>query len=487
MNTYDRLVALENIRRIVLLELPPEKLNIKLESAIDDIRSINQLAELGYVTISDLAKIDSSSTITARTASTIITSLDYLLEDSLLLARVENITIEEMLDSLKSNQKRVLLESYGLLHEKSSLQGIGNVLGVTRERVRQVRNAGLHKLRKRFDPMSSEQIQRLLAYARATTRLEDIDDITDIYKNTEIIEMLKDAFPSLSITIHENKYLSTKVLIEVSRVHPFDEKIESIIDTLQYQIGFVPIDDVADNFSLDPRIILSLKNTATEDGHIALESNHNIFQRVFDVVVETLREEGKPMTTQQIAEKSGLRLGQVRGVVMRKEKHTFANVGQSTYALTEWGFSELPTDELAYRYIKDSGEPRLAKQVLRYVSSHKKIEDSSILASISLDQRIVPIRPGIYSLKEWGDENYYTHRNFEIKCTDGIIEVLSEAQRPMTIKEVLEVFGEKYGDKITDSYQTLNATMKKLESKNIVKTLPYGKGKVRFKITSKWT
>lgn len=486
MNKYDRVDALEKIRRVVLLELSPDYLSVKLESVIDDARALNQLVDERIVTVSDLAKLNNTylPRITDRTITTVIDVLDEIKNSETSPAKVEDITVEQMVDTLKDNQKKAIVESYGLLHEKYSLQDIGKDIGVTRERARQIRNAGLLNLRKRFDPLHSEQIQQLIESARSVTILDKIEDISSIYKNIGVIELLIDVFPALDIKIHENKYLTRKVLLEKNNIKKFDKLIDEIIDTLQYQKGFVPLDDVAENFSVDRNIIANLKDSLVKDDHIALESNHNIFQRVFDVVVETLRNEGKPMTTRDIAKKSGLRWGQVRGVVMRKEKHVFANVGKSTYALTEWGYSELPTDELAYRYIKESEEPRLAKDIINHVGLHKQIEASSILASISLDKRIVPIKPGLHSLKEWGDTNYYTHRSFEVKCSDGIMEVLSESGRPMTVNEVLEVFSSKYGDKITDSYTTVNSTMKKLNMANKIEIIEHGKRHVRYKIAS---
>ena len=64
--------------------------------------------------------------------------------------------IFDLLDTLKPREKEVLIERYGLLDDdKKTLEEIGKIHGVTRERIRQIQNKGLRKLRY---PNKSEQL-----------------------------------------------------------------------------------------------------------------------------------------------------------------------------------------------------------------------------------------------------------------------------------------------------------------------------------------
>lgn len=57
-------------------------------------------------------------------------------------------SIKEYLDELNPRDRKIVIYYYGLYGKEShTLNDIGNILGVTRERVRQLRNRGLEKIR----------------------------------------------------------------------------------------------------------------------------------------------------------------------------------------------------------------------------------------------------------------------------------------------------------------------------------------------------
>ena len=54
-----------------------------------------------------------------------------------MVINLENL-IENILQSLNPKQKRIMVKRYGLAGKQETLQEIGDVLAITRERVRQI-------------------------------------------------------------------------------------------------------------------------------------------------------------------------------------------------------------------------------------------------------------------------------------------------------------------------------------------------------------
>ena len=57
--------------------------------------------------------------------------------------------LEQWLNELTENQREVLARRYGLLgYERATLEEVGEIIGLTRERVRQIQMEALKSLRK---------------------------------------------------------------------------------------------------------------------------------------------------------------------------------------------------------------------------------------------------------------------------------------------------------------------------------------------------
>ncbi|OQY09443.1 MAG: RNA polymerase subunit sigma-70 [Fusobacteriia bacterium 4572_132] len=82
------------------------------------------------------------------TLHSVLPSNDQLEEK--ILIKLENDSLNKLLNKLSYNEKKVVIQRFGLFGEPElTLEEIGNQIGLTRERIRQIQNNAIKKLKKK--------------------------------------------------------------------------------------------------------------------------------------------------------------------------------------------------------------------------------------------------------------------------------------------------------------------------------------------------
>lgn len=380
-------------------------------------------------------------------------------------------TLEDIITSLPEDKKSILINRYGLLDKKQSFDEIGTILSVSRQRVHQIIQNILKGIREVYDSLDIIEMQNLISFANEITPIDTLDSISYIYKNKGLLELIIDIFPFLGMIIYKDKNLDIEVLINKDSVTTFSNKIQDIIDNLKYQKEFVSIKELSTLFDCSPEIIKNISDIIVHDEYIALKSNKDIAQGVFGIIFQTIKSANRPLKIDEIVKISGLSKNQVRSRLDRDRGKFFVNIGKSMYALAKWGFSRLQTNELIYQYIKGSSETKSVDEVVNFVLLHKRITKTSILISTSLDPRIVSIKPGIYSLLEWGATPYKQSHSYNIECSEGLIAILKNTDVAMSISEIIEELDKYFGNKITKSRRTIWQNLSKMKKKGEIEVI----------------
>ena len=76
--------------------------------------------------------------------------MTFIFENVRVLGMIKELDnfINSLLNNLEKRQREILIERFGFKDgERKTLQAIGDSFGITRERVRQIENQGMEKLR----------------------------------------------------------------------------------------------------------------------------------------------------------------------------------------------------------------------------------------------------------------------------------------------------------------------------------------------------
>jgi len=301
--------------------------------------------------------------------------------------------VNDILGSIDHDrEKEIISRRFGLFDRKETLEQIGELLGITRERVRQLEKAILTKLK---------------ASAKEG-KLNGVQELQDILKET----------------INDRGGI-----IRVSELGAYLTKDNSKID--QAQVYF--ISEMCPDLIVVPDSDFFYQSV----GILALHNSDKIKQLV-DMIVATVKKIGSQAKIEKITEETGSDLGTQR-------VRALASISKQLATLNgKWGLIKWPTvnpkniRDKIYVILKEHGSPmhfnEISEAIKKSEFKRKDVTTQAIHNELIKDKRFVLIGRGIYALKEWGYEKG--------TVADIIADVLKKAERPLhrdeIIKEVLK-------------------------------------------------
>ncbi len=287
----------------------------------------------------------------------------------------------DLLDDLPERTRKVLIKRFGLrTGKKESLQSVGEELGISRERVRQIQGAGLFELRKKaekYRPIFSFFSNQLKT--TGNLRKEDI-----LLKILGLRSFEQEVFFLLSLADGFDRFL------ESQRFHTL--------------------------WTID-RNALDLAQKATEK------------------VYQVLRKKSRPVETEELESFGGMKLNILLAYL---EVSKFIQKGpQGLWGLSDWPeINPKGVRDKAYIIFTREKRPLHFREVAQLINesglfdSTKKAHPQTVHNELIKDERFILVGRGLYALEEWG------YRPGTVR--DIIIKIFKEVQKPLTKEEIIE-------------------------------------------------
>ncbi len=380
---------------------------------------------------------------------------------------------EEIECSLSEKERTILYKRTGLVGEKHTLIEIGEAFGLSRERIRQIFEKSILKIKTAIEDSGQEQeiFNKLKKLADSAVQTNDLNIISDEYLGTGLSNMFVLMFPEFAIFDDDN--LTNKHFVTKSMNVVFQKKISDIIECLNYQNSSVDIDEVVNHFECPIALISDIECISIKDGKIEIISDSKGFDRTsYSIIHKIFYATRTPMNINEIVEKTKLTEGQVRGVLDRYDE--FVNVGLSTYALGEWGYIPGTSSELVKYFLNEAKEPLSRKQLIKLFRFQRFFKESSLDAAIYSDSDIVRVAEGYYALKSWGFEEFKnserrTRGDYCVSCSEAIDSIVSCSDDYFTKKQIEQLAKNKYGDKVSTLPVTIYAALEELTKNGKIK------------------
>jgi hypothetical protein len=331
--------------------------------------------------------------------------------------------VTEVLSSIEREREReIISRRFGLFDRKETLEQIGEMLGITRERVRQLEKSVITRLKTAAEQGSIEHIDDfqtkildLLTNMGQVARVSEL--ASQLTKKPSREEQARVAFlsqlcPKL-IVIHEddNFYYSVGVK-EVRDEKALKAQVVKLIDVIKQLGEPKPIEEIAKAASItEPQQAAALASTskllATLNGRWGLVKWPMVNPKnIRDKIYVILKENGKHMHFNEIAKAikgSEFKRKDVTTQAIHNElikDKRFVLIGRGIYALKEWGYEKGTVSDIISEVLREAGEPLHRDEIVKRVLKSRFVKETTILLNLQGKTQFKRVAKATYTLIE---------------------------------------------------------------------------------------
>lgn len=331
--------------------------------------------------------------------------------------------ITDILNTIEREREReIVSRRYGLFDRRETLEQIGELLGITRERVRQLEKAVMARLKAQADqgqlPHLSNVQDTMLKEIKALGNVAKVQDLTEgLTKENDRISQSRVSFlaelcPELAI-IEDND--SFHHAVGIKSLH--DEKqikshVSEIIEAVKKIGEPVEVEHVTNKVAHDdPKHVSALasisKHLATLNDRWGLIKWPMVNPKnIRDKIYVILHEHGRHMHFNEIADAikgSDLKRKDVTTQAIHNElikDKRFVLIGRGIYALKEWGYAQGTVADVIADVLRKAGEPLHRDEIVKEVLKSRQVKETTILLNLQGKPQFKRVAKATYSLSE---------------------------------------------------------------------------------------
>src|SRR5581483_3723210 len=322
----------------------------------------------------------------------------------------------------RDREREIVARRFGLFDRKETLEQIGEMLGITRERVRQLEKAVVTRLRSAAEqgslPHVAEFQTRVLDLLQARGTVARISDITaQLTDQPNREEQARVAFlsqlaPELAVINEDDNFYSAVGIKSVRDEKALRDRVNDLIDAVKKLGEPKPIEDVAKADHVeDPKEAAALasisKHLATLNGRWGLVKWPMVNPKnIRDKIYVILKENGKQMHFNEIADaikQSDFKRKDVTTQAIHNElikDKRFVLIGRGIYALKEWGYQKGTVADIITKVLKDAGEPLHRDEIVKRVLKSRFVKETTILLNLQGKPQFKRVAKATYALAE---------------------------------------------------------------------------------------
>ena len=321
----------------------------------------------------------------------------------------------------QDREKEIVSRRFGLDGPKETLEQIGEMLSITRERVRQLEKAILIRLQisaeeneiAEIAPAEKLLIRNLTEMGRVA-RLSDLADkvygrATTPTEKTGIYFIATFA-KGLTVVEENDRYHAAVGIAEYGDSRVIRERVDEIVDVIKKNKQPMTLDELDGKLNYEHpdhiKAIASIsKLLATLNGVWGLAkwpavNPKNIRDKIF-VILETHKE---PMHFSEIAKEikeSNFKRKNVTVQAIHNElikDPRFVLIGRGIYALSTWGYKKGTISDIIKSILEKSDEPMTREEIVKQVLKVRKVKETTILLNLQNKKLFKKVDKNLYTL-----------------------------------------------------------------------------------------
>lgn len=321
----------------------------------------------------------------------------------------------------QDREKEIISRRFGLAGRKETLEQIGEMLSITRERVRQLEKAILIRLQiaaeegeiPELAPAEKLLIRNLTEMGRVA-RLSDLANKVYGHKVTVReqtgINFIATFSKSLTVIDDNDKYYGAVGIAEYGNSLDIRNKVDAIVKLIRENKKPMTLEELDEKLNYEHpdhiRAIASIsKLLAHLNGVWGLAkwpsvNPKNIRDKIF-VILEAKKQ---PMHFSDIAKEikeSNFKRKNVTVQAIHNElikDPRFVLIGRGIYALSSWGYKKGTISDIIRSILEQSTEPLTREEIVKRVLKTRKVKETTILLNLQNKKLFKKVDKNLYTL-----------------------------------------------------------------------------------------
>jgi hypothetical protein len=331
--------------------------------------------------------------------------------------------VTDVLTSIEREREReIVSRRFGLFDRKETLEQIGELLGITRERVRQLEKAVVTKLRASAAKGDYSELLRLQeVFVQELHSMGMAARITDLSAkltkdNTKIdqaqVSFLTMLCPKLIVLEENDFYYHAAAIAAEHETQSLKDQVNSVVEAIKKIGEPTGIEKIAeligDKSVAHVRALATIsKQVATLNGRWGLVKWPMVNPKnIRDKIYVILFENGKQMHFNEIAaaiKDSSFKRKDVTTQAIHNElikDARFVLIGRGIYALREWGYKKGTVADVITEVLKKANEPLHRDEIVKRVLKNRYVKETTILLNLQGKDQFKRVAKATYALAE---------------------------------------------------------------------------------------
>jgi DNA-directed RNA polymerase delta subunit len=330
--------------------------------------------------------------------------------------------VERVLAGIEREREReIISRRFGLNDRKETLEQIGDLLGITRERVRQLEKAILIRLKLAAEK-DAENVQSIEKhFVRHLHEMGGAARVSDLTKRIHKapnerdhahVAFIAELSPNLTVLNENDNYHHGVAIKDRHDEKKLKSDVDSVVKTIKEHGKPISVSELHSKLNHEHpdqvRAIASLsKNLSSLKDQWGLNKWPTVNPKnIRDKIYVILQDNGKPMHFSDIAKS-------IKGSEFKRKNVTtqaihnelikdkrFVLIGRGIYALNEWGYSKGTVSDIITDILKKEGGPLTRDEIVRRVLKHRQVKETTILLNLQSKPEFKRVAKATYALAE---------------------------------------------------------------------------------------
>lgn len=323
----------------------------------------------------------------------------------------------------QEREREIITRRFGLHDRKETLEQIGELLGITRERVRQLEKAIMIRLRLAGEEQKISMLsvleKKMVSILSEDGRVARVSDLSDrLLERTATAEerarvaFLAELAPQLTVVGENDNYYHAVGLRQYGDEKAIKKNVDAIVKAIKTVGKPVTADQLHESLSFEhPSHIHALATVSKNLAH--LKSNWGLVRwptvnpkNIRDKIYVILSDNAKPMHFSEIADAikdSNFKRRNVTTQAIHNElikDKRFVLIGRGIYALDDWGYSQGTVSDIIATILREAAEPLHRDEIVKRVLKSRQVKETTILLNLQSKPQFKRVAKATYTLEE---------------------------------------------------------------------------------------